>query len=109
MPTLEEFQELTSSCSHSPSTQNGVVGHIFRGPNGNSIFLPAAGSYDEGSFYDDQYGYYWTNTLYSNEPYKAYPLYFYDTSCFMDDENVICNRRTGLSIRPVCVQSKKKK
>lgn len=108
MPTLEDFQELTSSCSHSPSTQNGVVGWIFRGPNGNSIFLPAAGSYDEDTFFDDHYGYYWSSSLYATEPNKAWPLYFYDTSYFMD-ENVICNRRTGLSVRPVCVQSKKKR
>jgi hypothetical protein len=43
MPTKEEFEELKSNCTVTWITQNGVNGRLFTGPNGNSIFMPAAG------------------------------------------------------------------
>src|SRR5574344_1450744 len=43
MPTYAEFQELCNKCTKSWTTYNGVRGTKFVGPNGNSIFLPAAG------------------------------------------------------------------
>lgn len=43
MPTEDEQQELIDKCDWSWSTQNGTKGYKVTGPNGNSIFLPAAG------------------------------------------------------------------
>lgn len=43
MPTLDEMKELINQCSWEWTTQNGVKGRKVTGPNGNSIFLPAAG------------------------------------------------------------------
>ena len=65
MPTDEEMQELIDECTWTWTTQNGVKGHKVTGPNGNSIFLPAAGSRD-GSSLDDAggSGYYWSSTPY---------------------------------------------
>lgn len=44
MPSADEFEELFSLCDVEWTTQDGVEGCKFTGPNGNSIFLPAAGS-----------------------------------------------------------------
>lgn len=44
MPTVEEFEELFRECKKEWVEQAGVAGYKLTGPNGNSIFLPAAGS-----------------------------------------------------------------
>ena len=44
MPTHEEFEELYNNTTCTFATQNGVFGSLFTASNGNSIFLPAAGS-----------------------------------------------------------------
>ena len=43
MPNEDDFNELINNCSYKWITYNGVEGGMFTGPNGNSIFLPAAG------------------------------------------------------------------
>ena len=47
MPTGAEFDELWNNCSHDWTNVNGVNGMRLTGSNGNSIFLPAAGTYYE--------------------------------------------------------------
>ena len=44
MPTIAEFEELFTECKKEWVEQDGVAGYKLTGPNGNSIFLPAAGS-----------------------------------------------------------------
>ncbi|MDE5919632.1 MAG: hypothetical protein K2H05_09010 [Duncaniella sp.] len=44
LPTAAEFEELFNSCSKEWTEVDGVAGFRLTGPNGNSIFLPAAGS-----------------------------------------------------------------
>ena len=46
MPTYDQMLELYNNCIHEWTTVGGVNGQKFTGRNGNSIFLPAAGSYD---------------------------------------------------------------
>ena len=43
MPTKDEMQEMVDKCSWEWTQINGVNGYKVTGPNGNSIFLPAAG------------------------------------------------------------------
>lgn len=45
-PTKEELEDLRNQCSWAWETKNGVAGFRVIGPNGNSIFLPAAGYRD---------------------------------------------------------------
>ncbi len=75
MPTDDEFQELIENCTWTWTVKSGVNGYKVTGPNGNSIFLPAAG-YRYGSGVDlVQYnGYYWSATSYYSN--YAYYLYF---------------------------------
>lgn len=44
LPTAADFEELFSICTSEWTEQNDVAGFKLTGPNGNSIFLPAAGS-----------------------------------------------------------------
>lgn len=44
LPTAADFEELFSLCTSEWTEQDGVTGFKLTGPNGNSIFLPAAGS-----------------------------------------------------------------
>ena len=104
MPTKGELDELCNNCSSVWTTQGGKKGRLLAGPNGNTLFLPAAGYYLEGSLYDaGSEGYYWSNSLGGN-PDRAYYLVFdWDDSY----TNVIAynhfnaGRFNGQSVRPV--------
>ena len=78
MPTLAELQELIDECTWVWTTINGINGYRVTGPNGKSIFLPAAGDRYGTDVYDRGiYGDYWSSSLRSyGINYKAYYLYF---------------------------------
>ena len=63
MPTFDEFKELHDKCTWKWTSIKGVEGLRVTGPNGNSIFLPAAGHiYYERYEYTGETGLYWTAT-----------------------------------------------
>ncbi len=63
MPTDVEMGELINNCAWTWTTQNGVNGVRGTGPNGNSIFLPAAGKCRGSSRYNvGERGYYWSSS-----------------------------------------------
>ena len=97
MPTKAEMMELENNCTWTWTTQNGVNGMRVTGPNGNSIFLPAAGyCYGSSRSYVGEYGYYWSST--PDESYtSAYDLFF--GSGYRDVSRN--GRFYGYSIRPV--------
>ena len=70
MPTKEEMTELKEKCNWKEECVNGVRGCRIVGPNGNSIFLPYAGSYDWGRGiprpYKSGHGFYWSSTAYTD-------------------------------------------
>ena len=77
MPTKEEWQELYQNTTHTWTTQNGVNGRLFTASNGNSLFLPAAGyRYDSSLYNAGRFGYYWSSSLYTDDPGDAWRLYF---------------------------------
>ena len=77
MPTLDEQKELLNNCTWKWTTRNGVNGYTVTGPNGNSIFLPAAGCrYGTEVSNRGSYGYYWSSSLHSYNSSFAYRLYF---------------------------------
>ena len=99
MPTLTEVEELVDNCTFKYGTYNGVRGNYVTGPNGNSIFLPFAGSRYYGVLYfEGDSGSFWSGTYYDdNGGYYACNLY-----CDKDygDWSGI-NRGIGQSVRPV--------
>ena len=101
MPSLEQFEELINSSYTTTewTTLNGVYGRkITSKTNGNSIFLPAAGyRYDASLNGAGSYGDYWSRTLLTGYPGRAWNLYF-------GSEYVVReygSRCIGQSVRPV--------
>ena len=82
--------------------QKGVKGYKVTGPNGNSIFLPAAGCMCESTLSrDGSYGYYWSSSLYTDDPDDPDNAYYVD---FRSGRmyRYRSYRDNGLSVRPVC-------
>lgn len=102
MPTIDEFEELFTECKKEwvEDTKNHVAGYKFTGPNGNSIFLPAAGTRTQGNVSGEGLnGYYLSGSINATDNRFAMAYSF--------DQNVA--RRTAtpvyqaLAIRPVSV------
>jgi hypothetical protein len=100
-PTTSEMNELFNNCTFIWTTLNGVNGCLLTGPNGNSIFLPAAG-YRDGSEINNTglYGYYWENSLVPNYSFAAWRILIRSSGSNFS----LLNRSFGLSVRPVCAQ-----
>ena len=98
MPTSEQVQELLDECTIEWKTVNRVNGRKFTGPNGNSIFLPAAGDRWDGKLgYAGSNGNYWSSTLNESYPNLAYYLYFASGGANWYDYY----RYRGFTVRPV--------
>ena len=99
MPTLEQIRELNDECRHQQTQINGVKGYLLTGPNGNSIFLPAAGYRDNSSLVDaGSRGNYWQSRLDTNNG-MAYSMDFDLSSWGWGDRG----RSQGMSVRAVRV------
>ena len=102
MPTEVEIKELRDNCTWTRTTQDGVSGYQVDGPNGNAIFLPAAGYYKGTMRYERGSGYYWSSSLDTDLSFFARSYY----ACglyFNSDGHVGYNsfREYGYSVRPV--------
>ena len=96
MPTKAEFEELVDKCDWQ---QGGHGGYKVTGPNGNSIFLPAAGWRTGSSLFDAGVdGSYWSSTPNGSNTLSAYSLYFYSGYHY---EYWLYRRFDGRSVRPV--------
>ncbi len=98
MPTEAEWTELRTKCKWTWTSQGGKNGYKVTGPNGNSIFLPAA-DFRNGTFLGSagSDGFYWSSSLYTDFPYNARLVYFYSGGVTSDS----IYRYLGLSVRPV--------
>ena len=102
MPTETEWMELLNNCTWTWKTMNGINGYEVKGSNGNSIFLPAAGSrndsnYEDG-YEDGEIGNYWSSSLYCS-PSSAMDMWF-DTDRMLSLSEG-CYRSGGKSVRPI--------
>ena len=99
MPTKEDQDELRTQCTWTWEQKNGVNGYTVIGPNGNSIFLPAAGCRDDSDLdYASSYGGYWSSSLRADYSYLACSLRFF--SSYVDWYYDV-GRSYGRSVRPV--------
>lgn len=106
LPAVSEFEELIKCCKwtwlEADDNTQVMSGYKIVGPNGNHIFLPAAG-YGQGTVREesyiidqDEYGMYWTGNL-GEDKFRSYKLFFHkDNICINQDW-----RSRGNSIRPV--------
>ncbi len=89
MPTLAEAQELLNNCTSVWTTESGVNGCRFtsniEGYKDKSIFLPYS-------------GFYWTSSLHTVFPDRAYML----VASSQNATYGFNERYVGQSIRPVC-------
>ena len=120
IPTKKQFEELIQYTDNYQIADYknipGLNGTIFIGKNGNELFLPNAGYYNDKSrfklSYDGKYGDYWTSSLYIfNEVDDTYEVY--DAAYFAEIGNTLSlgfsqppeikhwDRYNGMSIRAV--------
>ena len=101
MPTDEEWTELRTKCTWTWVTDyngTGINGRLVTATNGNSIFLPAAGYRGDSYLYDaGSYGDYWSSSLYSGYPSRAWRVFFSSDDVYRNNYY----RYFGFSVRPV--------
>ena len=105
MPSKENMDLLLTNCVWIYEELNAVKGYRIVGNNGNSIFLPFAGYYENGNEGTISSGHYWTKSLDTdnyndNANYGAFGLYLaigYTICTSLD-------RYQGRSIRPVYIK-----
>ena len=100
LPTEAEMEELMDKCTWTWTSQGGHNGYRVTGPNGSSIFLPAAGYRGGSSLYNANVtGHYHNSTPDMSDATIVYHL-FIDNSrsvWFADSDS----RSSGQSVRPV--------
>lgn len=116
MPTGPQIKELFDKCIWKWTRQKGINGYLLTGPNGNSIFLPAAGFMHRRTLNEKgESCNYWCGDLYETKKryeqmleFEKDPKYWsstqYATSIFGDKDfqrKSEIYRRRGHSIRPV--------
>ena len=94
-PKLSEWKELQNNCTWTWTTRNGVKGMQVTGPNGKSIFLPAAGRFGSSVTYRGTQGQYWSANYYSDVWAEDFEFMNFDFSLGLVD------RCVGRSVRPV--------
>ena len=101
LPTIEAWQEIIKNCKRKWDDKRD--GHTYTGPNGNTIFLPAAGlqywDHDtkkliDTTYEDDIYGYYWSSSIHDKT--TAYNICFYNGAVYPQDNST---RYHGFSVR----------
>ena len=97
LPTKAECQELKDKCKWQWTTLDGHAGYKVTGPNGNSIFLAAAGCrYGDSVNYVGSGGKYWSSTPNSDDV-NACELYFFGSARYVGGTL----REFGCPVRPV--------
>ncbi len=96
MPTKKEQEELKARCTWTWTSYDGNTGYKVTGPNGRSIFVPAAG-FRFGSSLDlaSKFGNYWGAS--GSRGSYAYCFYFYSDTRGVDWRSI----SYGRSVRPV--------
>ena len=99
MPTTTEQRELINNCTWTWTTQNGVNGcKVTSKTNGNSIFLPAAGTRRGTSVLSvGSYGAYWSSSLRESRPDGSRSFCFHSDLVDWGDGN----RDGALTVRAV--------
>lgn len=102
MPSYKEILELRKKCDWTWITIDGVDGFMVTSRNnGNSIFLPAAGSWDGDELRGKcSMAMFWSSTL-GVESKEAYALSFTSRDANDVSFQYSYNRYYGCSIRPV--------
>lgn len=107
LPSKKELKELKTLCKWEWTEKDNTEGWLVTGPNGNSIYLPAAGYKDPGGSTEcrDSWAYYWSGTLVAPKDKNAYMLDARKEGFWQAPDKKVGlrgeERITGHSIRPV--------
>ena len=96
IPTDDDIKELCLKCKWKWTEQEKVKGMLVTGPNGNSIFSPAAGSVS--ATHKGLFGYYLSAALNESNSNCVFLLYFDNGNWFWNGH---WSRYRGFTIRPV--------
>ena len=100
IPTKAEWQELLDNTTAEWTMQSGVYGSRFTATNGNGLFLPAAGHWNDSELcYAGELGYYWSSSLLGATSARCMVIrsdHQYEAGT---------DRYRGLSVRAVCSQN----
>ncbi len=97
IPSPAEINELKDECEWTWTSINNVNGYEVKGPNGNTIFLPAAGVFYETLDNVGKGGIYRANAKIGKTTFNLYLDEKYGVSAYYENE-----AHPGHSIRPVC-------
>ena len=99
MPTKAQWEELYQNTTNTWTTQIGVNGRLFTASNGGTLFLPAAGyRWDDELSGVGSYGYYWSSSLYTDDPSRAWDFDFNSVDNYVFSYGY---RLIGTSVRAV--------
>lgn len=104
IPTKEQFEELKKYTTYKTTAHyKGIkflAGGIFTSKiNGEELFFPYTGWKDiDGKVVAEQFGYYWSSTLNTENNINAYYLNIYSWDFDIDSDG---ERKSGFKIRPV--------
>lgn len=96
MPSQVQFREIEFYCTWTWTQKNGVNGLLVTGPNGNTLFFPAAGRCRGSSLEnvgEDVHS--WSRTLNTNSPEYAWSVSNWDWEDYYGD------REKGYTVRAV--------
>lgn len=100
LPSADEYEELFRCCATEWTEVDGVAGYKFTGPNGNSIFMPAAGSRTQAATSGKgSVGYYMTGSINPSDA-KFALAYQFNTSY---NGRISTPVYTAMSVRAVSV------
>ena len=100
MPTYADWEKLIDECTWAwKTTDDGyaVNGFLVTGPNGKTIFLPAAGFYTSAPARVGLLGLYWSSSLHDTNSRQAFLVEFDGLVVRKSSQT----RETGSSVRPV--------
>ena len=105
-PSTFAWAELFNNCNTEWTTINGISGFELTGKNGNSIFIPVAGSryYYDGSSISGTSGSYWASSRVADQPRYACYAYMYHNNNWINcsaDEYSYKLRSYGMPVRAV--------
>lgn len=98
LPERQEWEELMAECFWSWDVQGGMQGMLVKGPNGNTLFLPADGYEARGELMShNDYGAYWAFEESASSPGSFWSLFFGMDFVYWNPLHQSC----GASVRPV--------
>ena len=106
IPTKDQADELVRECTWTWMKYNGANGFAVTGPNGKSLFMPAAGLLYTGLDNVNEFlsvgslAWYWTSDLDKDDSASAYSISFFQKKAEVQTQV----RPNGVSVRPVRVK-----